>query len=100
MGGDGGDSGGDGGDVGGDGGEGGGNMQMHWKDEEHEPELPPPLTKRSEDQVSTQPGGRDELVLHVMSLEVLSGRSSAVAAASHSLVVEMRPPPQEPLSIM
>ena len=49
-----------------------------------------------------QPGGtnQDQLVLCVLSPEVLSGRSSAVAAASHSLVVEMRPLPQEPLSIM
>ena len=39
-----GDGGGDGG-VGGDGGgDGGVNMQMHWRDEEHEPELPPPKT--------------------------------------------------------
>ena len=46
-GGEGGDNGGDGGDGGGDGGDGGVNMQMHCLDEEHEPVLPPPKTKRS-----------------------------------------------------
>ena len=46
------------------------------------------------------PGGVYELVLHVLSIAVLSDRPSAVAAASHSLLVEMRPPPQEPLLIM
>ena len=44
MGGGDGGSGGDGGDGGGDGGDGGVNMQMHWLDEEHEPELLPPKT--------------------------------------------------------
>ena len=47
--------------------EGGVNMQMHWKDEEHEPELPPPTKNRegewvtprkeTEEERKTQPGG-------------------------------------------
>ena len=47
--------------------EGGVNMQMHWKDEEHEPELPPPTKNRegewvtprkeTEEDRKTQPGG-------------------------------------------
>jgi hypothetical protein len=46
-GGEGGDGNGDGGDGdGGDGGDGGVNMQMHWMDEEHEPELPAPKRER------------------------------------------------------
>ena len=55
-GGDGGDGGGEGGD-GSDGGDGGVNMQMHCLDEEHEPRLPPPKTKRKRDEMSWQPGG-------------------------------------------
>ena len=48
-----------------------------------------------------QPGGEDEGANHEKSSAVVSGsRPSAVAAASHSLFVEMRAPPQEPLSIM
>ena len=54
-----------------------------------------------------QPGGtnQDQLVLCVLSPEVLSGRSSALAAALHELVEVMSEPvkpvvPQEPLSIM
>ena len=47
-----------------------------------------------------QPGGQDEIANHEKSSAVLSDRASAVAAASHSLGLEMRPPPQEPLSIM
>ena len=39
-------------------------------------------------------------MLDVWSLAVLSDRSSAVAAASHSLWVEMMALPQDPLSIM
>eukprot|EP00964_Phaeocystis_antarctica_P005684 scaffold3105_cov49-Phaeocystis_antarctica.AAC.1 len=35
-----------------------------------------------------------------MSDAVVSDRPSAVAAASHSLLVEMKAPPQDPLSIM
>ena len=61
----------------------------------------------------TQPGGRNGLQYNVPSVAVSSDRSSAVAAAPHSLTVKMRPavkmrpnlfkmrpPPQEPLSIM
>ena len=44
MGGEDGGDGGDGGSGGGVGGEGGVNMQMHFLLEEHEPELPTPLT--------------------------------------------------------
>ena len=47
-----------------------------------------------------QPGGRYESMVDMRSVEVLSGRSSAVAAALHSLVVEMMALPHEPLSIM
>ena len=39
-------------------------------------------------------------MLDVESYAVLSDRSSAVAAALHSLVVEMTALPQDPLSIM
>ena len=46
------------------------------------------------------PGGSYELVLDVRSIAVVSDRPSAEAAASHSLLLEMRAPPQEPLSIM
>ena len=46
MGGEAGGDGGDGGSGGNVGGEGGVNMQMHWMDEEHEPELPAPKTER------------------------------------------------------
>ena len=89
----------DGGDSGGDGGM---NLQMHRSDEEHEPVLRPPQTSRRTPVAQTeswQPGGLFELE-PPQSNAVLSDRSSAVAAASHSLVVEMRAPPQEPLSIM
>ena len=104
----GGDVGGDGG-VGGDvGGDGGVNMQMHWLYQEHGPVLPPPQTWSLPGGLSgleykKQPGGLNELLYSrspLWSSAVLSDRSSAVAAASHSLVVEMRTPPQEPLSIM
>ena len=85
--------------------EGGVNMQMHWLYEEHEPELRPPKTAR-EDQPADPPSSRERLqpggkgaVICVKSLEVLSGRSSAVAAALHSLVVSMIALPHEPLSI-
>ena len=73
---------------------------MHFRYEEHEPVLPPPQTSREPDEKKTQPGGKYEYVLDVRSFAVWSDRSSAVAAASHSLAVEMRAPPQEPLSIM
>ena len=49
--------------------------------------------------MSWQPGGY-ELVIAELVIAVWSDRSSALAAASHSLLVEMRAPPQEPLSIM
>ena len=49
--------------------------------------------------MKTQPGGEYEYVYDVPSYAVFSDRSSAVAAASHSLFVEMRAPPQKPLSI-
>ena len=49
----------------------------------------------------TQPGGRNGLQYNVPSVAVSSDRSSAVAAASHSLLVETTPlMPQEPLSVM
>ena len=47
-----------------------------------------------------QPGGKVELVYDVRASAVFSDRSSAVAAALHSVVVKMRAPPQEALSIM
>ena len=72
---------------------------MQCLDEEHKPVLLPPQTKLP-NEVKEQPGEKDWVVPDAMSCAVLSGRSSAVAAASHSLVVMMRPPPQEPLSIM
>ena len=87
-------------------GEGGVNMQMHWLDEEHEPELPASKTESTERRSEfhdwswkTQPGGCQGVVLYVKSHAVWSGRSSAVAAALHSLMVETTPAPQEPLSI-
>ena len=52
----GGGGGGDGGDGGGGNGGGGVNMQMHDRDEEHEPVLPPPKTYREWDDRKTQPG--------------------------------------------
>ena len=97
MGGMGGEDGGAG-DGGGAGGDGGVNAQMHCLYEEHEPELPLLWTAR-ERWTKTQPGGQ-YVELGVYSYAVLSDRPSAVAAASHSLLVEMRAPPQEPLSIM
>ena len=94
-----GEGGGSGGGGGGDAGGGGGvNMQMHCWDEEHERVLPPSKTKRMEGKRKAQPGGLSEFVPDVIA--VFSDKSSAVAAASHSLVVMMRPPSQEPLSVM
>eukprot|EP00964_Phaeocystis_antarctica_P080730 scaffold50438_cov57-Phaeocystis_antarctica.AAC.1 len=79
-------------------------MQMHLLDEEHEPELPPPKTLSSPPvpllYSKKQPGGQNESVRDVWSVANLSDRSSAVAAASHSRLLEMRASPQEPLSIM
>ena len=95
--------GGEGGDGGGEGGGGEGgelDLQMHGLSGEHEPVLATPRTLRKREWYQTQPGGQDEYVLDVKSPAVLSDRSSAAAAASHSLLVEMRAPPQEPLSIM
>ena len=89
-GGGGGGEGGDGGDGGGAGGDGGANLQMHFLDEEHGPVLPPPQTSRERDEYNWQPGGWAGFPPHVRSVAVLMDRSSAVAAASHSLTVEMR----------
>ena len=62
---------------------------------------PAPEDEEREEETSTHPGGWSDTLIDRGLPEVLSGRSSAVAAASHSLVVEMSPPqPQEPLSIM
>ena len=47
-----------------------------------------------------QPGGASGVVIDEWSSAVWSDRPSAMAAASHSLFVEMRAPPQEPLPIM
>ena len=81
-------------------------MQMHFGPfEEHQPDLPLFPTMRLP-LASWQPGTvevHESLAytgVHKSSTAVLSGRSSAVAAAAHSLLAEMRPPPQEPLSIM
>ena len=98
--------GGGGGGSGGDGGDGGGlNVQMHCLDEEHAPELLPPKRRSLEESLlpggtKTQPWGELVYVPDVRSSAVLANRSSTVAAALHSLAVEMRAPPQEPLSIM
>ena len=62
--------------------------------------LPPRQTWRLLDGKNWQPGARTRTFRDVPSYAVLSDSLSAVAAASHSLLVEMTAPPQEPLSIM
>ena len=106
MGGDGGSEGGrgfvggEGGNGRGDGGgEGGVNAQMHCCDEVHGSELSKKRKPPKKEVLKTQPGGEDEPEPPEFSAVWLD-RSSAVAAASQSLLLEMRAPPQEPLSIM